>query len=172
MKANSDNGICSLTNPFSDDVIIDIFYVASIGTELILLVDTILVILTLFILIFFNLVGHCMSLRDVSSIMLLLLNVLLDIILTSTKRFGIAALGCWTWLTILAWRDSITRSNNSPGLSSLKVSILVLQLCSVLSRIVICSKTTGSYSVSKPLHIVIRNHVLIWLQLLPILVNV
>lgn len=142
---------------------------ASIGTELVLLIYASLVFYTLFVFIFFNLVSHCMGLCYVSRIMLLLLNVLLDIALTSAKCFISFSVTPWcrirTRLTILAWRNSIAGSNNPPGLSCLEMSILVLQMCCILGRIIICSKTAGSYCVSEPIHIIRNSIVLILLQL-------
>ena len=110
-----------------------------------------------------------MGLCYVSRIMLLLLNVLLDIALTSAKCFISFSVTPWcrirTRLTILAWRNSIAGSNNPPGLSCLEMSILVLQMCCILGRIIICSKTAGSYCVSEPIHIIRNSIVLILLQL-------
>ena len=165
MQTYSDNSICSLTNPFSDDVIVNVFDVASIGTELVLLINAILLFYTLVILIFFDLVCHCMGLCYVSRIMLLLLNVLLNIVLASAKFFGPGSTYIWTRLTVLARRNSVSGSNNPPSLSSLEMSILVLQMCRILGRIIIRSKAAWSYSVSEPSHLVGISIVLILLEL-------
>lgn len=171
VQTYSDNSICSLTNSLSDNIIVNVFDVASIGTKLILLINAILVFLALFILVFFDLVSHCMGLCNVSRIMLLLLNVLLDIVLSSPKFFSRGSTSVWTRLTVLARRDSISRSYNSPCLPSLEMSILVLQVCCILYGIIICSKTARSHSIPESSHITRISVVLILLEL-PILVYV
>tara|TARA_B110000305_G_C19272896_1_gene555400 strand:- start:506 stop:988 length:483 start_codon:yes stop_codon:yes gene_type:complete len=160
-----------LADSFTDDVIVNVFDVASVGAELILLINAILVFWTgsrvLFVL--FDLVCHCVGLCYVSRIVLLLLDVLLYVALTTAKFFG--PRGCTgTRLTVLAWRNSIPGSNNPPGLPCLEMPVLVLQMCCILGRVIICSKTAGSYCVSEAGHSV-RNDVWILLQL-TILINV
>ena len=167
VQTNSDDSICTLSDSFTYNVIVNVFDVASIGTELVLLIYTVLVVVATVIFVFFDLVCHRMGLRDVSLVMLLLLDVLLNVLLASTQFFG----SLRTRLTVLARRNSVSGSDDPPGLSRLEMSILVLQVCCILNGVIICSETAWSYSVPEPRHVVGNDVVLIWLQL-AVLINV
>lgn len=74
VKTDSDNGVGTLANPLADNVIVNIFDVAALGTELILLVLALLARgLVVLLLVFLDMVCEGMSLGQMSRLILVLL---------------------------------------------------------------------------------------------------
>ena len=127
MKPNSNYCICSLSNSFTDDVVINVLDITSLSAKLILCIHTSLMtgvsmffcftFITLPIFVLFNMICKSMSLCHFGCLGILLLNMLLNILLTSWDDFFV--------FHILTFWSSI---NNSSSLPRLQMSVLILNV--------------------------------------------
>ena len=139
MKTNSDNRICSLADSLSNDEVVNVFNVTSICTELVGFTCCVDAAVGVAVFVLLNLVGKL-------SVVLLLLHLLLGFFLFF---IGVALEDVDATLAnhlfVVSSRACIYYS---AGLSSLKVSILVLNLSWVYYNSVLIRNVGGALSLT------------------------